>query len=75
MLFPVRCFSCNKVIGNKIDLYEKLQNQMDNNYIFEHLGIKRYCCKRMFLGHIDDKIDIIDNLLKHEQHFDYLEIL
>jgi DNA-directed RNA polymerase subunit N (RpoN/RPB10) len=68
MLIPVRCFTCNKVIGHLWNRYcelvnEKLENgEHDFNVrkiVLDELGIELYCCRRMFLGHID----IIDNLL------------
>jgi DNA-directed RNA polymerase subunit N len=64
MIIPVRCFTCNKVIANKwLEYKKKLEenNIKDNDNqeeIFKELEIHRYCCKRMFLGHVDmmDKI-------------------
>jgi DNA-directed RNA polymerase I, II, and III subunit RPABC5 len=64
MSFPIRCFSCNKVIGNKWELYKShLESGMNISDTFENLYIKRYCCKRMFLGHVE----IIDKLLMYSQ--------
>lgn len=61
MIIPISCFTCNKVIAHLWEEYlEKLKSKEkkkinDNksvsfeNEILEKLGIKRYCCKRMFL--------------------------
>ena len=70
MLIPVRCFSCNAVIGHKWNTFEGLvkkyiddgSTQMDaNNKALDDIGFpaETYCCRRMFLGHVN----IIDKLL------------
>ncbi|KAI9355362.1 DNA-directed RNA polymerase I, II, and III subunit RPABC5 [Zopfochytrium polystomum] len=60
MLIPVRCFSCGKVIGNKYDEYlVLLQNDYTEGQAMDHLGLKRYCCRRMVLTHVD----LIEKLL------------
>jgi DNA-directed RNA polymerases I, II, and III subunit RPABC5 len=60
MMFPVRCFTCNKVIGNKWDTYTfNISEGLTPEQNFEKLNVKRYCCKRMFLGHVE----VIDKLL------------
>lgn len=67
MLIPVRCFTCSKVIGNKYEQYLKLvdeknkkknykneqDSRIDNQDIFNKLKLKRYCCRRMMLTHVD----------------------
>ena len=54
MSFPIRCFSCAKCIGNKWDTYKShLESGMNSSDSFKNMGISRYCCKRMFLGHVD----------------------
>ncbi len=54
IIIPVRCFTCGKVIGH---LYEEYKNRVENGEdpakVLAELGIKRYCCRRMFLGHAD----------------------
>ena len=63
MIFPVRCFTCNKVIGNKWYTYKNLQEQKTPiDDIFKKLGVERYCCKRHFTCHIE----VIDDLLLYE---------
>ncbi|MAS00826.1 MAG: DNA-directed RNA polymerase subunit N [Euryarchaeota archaeon] len=54
MLIPVRCWSCGKVIAHKYAQYkEALDNDGDTNKVLDDAGITRYCCRRMFVGHID----------------------
>lgn len=53
-MLPVRCFTCGKVIGHKWMIYKELKMKQENpSVIFEHLQIKRYCCRRMFISHIE----------------------
>jgi DNA-directed RNA polymerase subunit N len=60
MSFPVRCFTCNKVIGGYEQKYEtELANGSNPKQILDNLGILRYCCRRMFLGHVN----LIDQLI------------
>jgi DNA-directed RNA polymerase I, II, and III subunit RPABC5 len=54
MIIPIRCFSCALVIADK---WEKYQHLIKEGYTEEkalnEVGLKRYCCRRMFLGHVD----------------------
>lgn len=55
MIIPIRCFTCGKVIGNKWDEYLRLVQQYPDNKaaVLDQLGLKRFCCRRMLLGHVD----------------------
>ncbi len=63
MIVPVRCFSCGRVIG---DLYEKFLGEVkkgrDAKEVLDELGVKRYCCRRMLLSHVD----LVDEILKYK---------
>jgi len=64
MIIPVRCFTCNKIIGNKWEKYNSILKSGQTSIVaLEQLGLRRYCCKRMFLGHVE----IIDKLLLHSK--------
>lgn len=64
MIIPVRCFTCNKVIGNKWEKYNSLLKSGEtSNFAFEQLRLLRYCCKRMFLGNVET----IDKLLLYSK--------
>jgi len=64
MIIPVRCFTCNKVIANKWETYNSLLKSGEtSNFAFEKLRLRRYCCKRMFLGNVET----IDKLLLHSK--------
>jgi len=54
MIIPVRCFTCNKVIGSKWKPYcELLKSGKSECEALEELKIVRYCCRRMLLSHVD----------------------
>ena len=54
MLIPVRCWSCGKVIAHKYEEYkEAVVNGEDAKIVLDNLGMERYCCRRMFVAHID----------------------
>ena len=54
MLIPVRCWSCGKVIAQVYAKYkDALDNEGDTSKVLDDAGISRYCCRRMFVGHID----------------------
>jgi len=60
MLFPIRCFTCNKVIGHKWNIYNNMKkDKCNSDQIFDKIGVHRYCCKRMFISHIE----LIDKIL------------
>lgn len=54
MIIPIRCFTCGKVIADKWESYVTLisQEKLEADAL-DMLGIKRICCRRMFLSHVD----------------------
>ena len=54
MIIPIRCFSCGKPIGH---LWEKFKERVEKGEnpkkILDDLGLERYCCRQVFLGHVD----------------------
>ena len=54
MLIPVRCWSCGKVIAHKYSEYkESIALGEDALIVLDNLEIERYCCRRMFVAHVD----------------------
>lgn len=54
MIIPVRCFTCGQVIADKYDQYhELLQSQYSEEDALDFVGLKRFCCRRMMLTHVD----------------------
>ena len=52
MEFPVRCFTCGSVIGDLYEEYKKLSPEGADKAL-DQLGVKRYCCRRMFISHVE----------------------
>ncbi len=53
MEFPVRCFTCGSVIGHKFEEYKAEIKEKNPDVVLDELGFDRYCCRRMFLSHVD----------------------
>ncbi|MFH1650018.1 MAG: DNA-directed RNA polymerase subunit N [Candidatus Woesearchaeota archaeon] len=54
MIIPVRCFSCNKPIGHLWAQYtERVQKGETKKDVMDDLGLSRYCCRAVFMGHVD----------------------
>lgn len=52
MMFPIRCFTCGALIADKWEEYkERVEAGEEPGKVLDSLGIKRYCCRRMFLSH------------------------
>lgn len=63
MIIPVRCFSCGKVVGDKWETYLSYleDDNMSEGDALDRLKLKRYCCRRMVLTHVD----LIEKFLKY----------
>jgi len=54
MIIPVRCFTCGKPVGHLWEEYKKrTENGEDAGKVMTELGLKRYCCRQLFMGHVD----------------------
>jgi len=59
MIIPIRCMTCGKPVGH---LWEKYQKEVEAGKnpkdVLDSLGLERYCCRSLFLTHVDmiDKI-------------------
>ena len=54
MIIPIRCWSCSKPIGHLWESYlEKLEKGEDKKKALDELGLERYCCRAIFMGHVD----------------------
>jgi len=61
MIIPVRCFNCGFLIGDKWeDFSMRVKEGEDPGKVLDSLGVKRYCCRRMLLSHVE----VIDEILK-----------
>ncbi|MBU3940691.1 MAG: DNA-directed RNA polymerase subunit N [Nanoarchaeota archaeon] len=54
MIIPIRCFSCGKPVGHLYEEYlQRVEKGEDPKIVMDELGLKRYCCRALFLGHVD----------------------
>lgn len=64
MIIPIRCWSCGKPIAH---LWEKFQEKTEKGentkQVLDELGLERYCCRSMMLGHVE-LIDIVGRFKK-----------
>jgi len=65
VIIPVRCFTCGRPIGHLWEEFvRRVKSGEDPGKVLDDLGVKRYCCRRMLLSHVE----IIDELLKYERY-------
>ncbi len=65
MIIPVRCFTCGALIGDKWQKFsDRVKRGEDPSKVLDELNIKRYCCRRMMLSHVE----LIDEVLKYETY-------
>jgi DNA-directed RNA polymerase I, II, and III subunit RPABC5 len=51
---PIRCFTCNKILGNKWKTIERLRHeQVPYPELYERIGVTRYCCKKVIMTSVD----------------------
>lgn len=66
MIIPVRCFTCGKVLADKWNFFKRHRDEVsrettdkDGFYeqrlgeVLDELGLKRICCRRHLLCHVD----------------------
>lgn len=54
MIIPLRCFACGKPVGHLWEEYqERLGKGEDRKKILDTLGLERYCCRGLFMGHVE----------------------
>ena len=52
-MFPMRCYTCNALTGTLHSEYERLVTKIGEGAAMDRMGIRRICCRRMFLGYVD----------------------
>jgi len=64
MIIPIRCFSCGKPIAHLWKTFkERVEKGEEARKVLDELGIERYCCRAVFLGHVD-LIEVISKFKK-----------
>jgi len=62
MMVPIRCFTCGFPIAEYWEEYKTRINKGEKPAeILDSLGIKRYCCRRMFIS----TFEYIDEILQY----------
>lgn len=61
MIIPIRCISCAKPVAHLWKEYkDRIAKGEDSKKIMDDLGLERYCCRALFLGHVDLLQDIME---------------
>jgi len=64
MMIPIRCLSCGKPVAHLWEEFkERVINGEGRKKVLDELGLERYCCRALFLGHVD-LIDTIGQFKK-----------
>jgi DNA-directed RNA polymerase subunit N len=54
MIIPIRCPSCGKPVAQFWEEFNKrIQAGEEPKKVLDDLGLKRYCCRSLFLTHED----------------------
>ena len=54
MIILPRCPSCGKPIGHLYEQYkERTKSGEDPKKVLDELELKRYCCRSVFITHVD----------------------
>ena len=66
MIIPIRCFSCGNVIADKWERFVQMTSveQESNESALDELKVTRYCCRRMFISHVQ----LIDEVAPFSTH-------
>lgn len=66
MEIPIRCFSCGKVIAHLWEPFQqKLEEGKSPDTALNELNVRKQCCRRMLLSHIE----LIDQVIPYELKF------
>lgn len=63
MIIPIRCISCGTPIAGKWEEFnERVKKGENPKDVLDKLNIKRYCCRNIFLTHVD----LIDHVAQYK---------
>jgi DNA-directed RNA polymerase subunit N len=64
MIIPMRCFSCGKPLAHLWEEFKKkCSDGEDSKKLMDEQGLKRYCCRAIFLGQ-SDNLELINKFKK-----------
>jgi DNA-directed RNA polymerase subunit N len=59
MIIPIRCMTCGKPVAHLWEDYNKrIAAGEDVKKVLDSLGLERYCCRSLFMTHVDMIKDI-----------------
>jgi len=59
MIIPIRCFSCGKPVAHLYEDYlQRVAKGEEKKAALDAVGLTRFCCRALFLGHIDMLDDV-----------------
>ncbi len=65
MIIPIRCMSCGKPVAHLWEEYKERTGKGESpKEVLDKLGLKRYCCRALFLGHVD----LIDDIARFKKN-------
>jgi DNA-directed RNA polymerase subunit N len=54
MIIPIRCYACGKPVAQLWETFkERVVKGENRKKVLDELGLDRYCCRALFLGHVD----------------------
>ena len=64
MIIPIVCFSCGKPVAHLYEEYkERVSKGEQIKKVLDELGLERYCCRALFMGHVD----LLDTIAKFKK--------
>ncbi len=64
MIIPISCFSCGKPVAHLWEEFNSRTNKGEHpKQIMDDLGLERYCCRALFMGHVD----LLDTVAKFKK--------
>lgn len=64
MYFPIRCFTCGAPVAHLWDEYLAATKAGEKPAaVLDRLGVKRVCCRRMYLSHVE----VMDKAIKYDK--------
>ena len=63
IIIPIRCMSCGKPVAHLWEEFQEKIKAEDKKKVLDELGLERYCCRAIFLGHVD-LIDMVAQFKK-----------
>ena len=64
MIINIRCPSCGKPVAHLWEEYKaRVEVGENRKKVMDELGLERYCCRAVFIGHVD----LIDEIAVHKR--------